>query len=166
MVLSPGACSRSMPQALTAVNAERKTEMDNIWILAQTDGSETDSGVLSTPLSYEEQTGTSTKTTADPNAPAAPVRRPFGDTYWIFLILMFVLMYFILFRGPRKKQQQHKQMVQSLQKNDRVRTIGGIIGTIVDVKDDEVTLKVDEANNTKIKIAVSAVGRNISKDKD
>lgn len=56
-------------------------------------------------------------------------------------------------------------MVQSLQKNDKIRTIGGIIGTVVDVKDDEITLKVDESNNIKIKIASSAIGKNLSKDK-
>ena len=79
---------------------------------------------------------------------------------------MFVMMYLILFRGPRKKQQQHKQMVQTLSKNDRVRTIGGIIGTVVDIKDNEITLKIDESNNTKIKVVPSAIGRNVSKDKD
>jgi len=57
-------------------------------------------------------------------------------------------------------------MVQSLQKNDKVQTIGGIIGTIVDVKEDEITLKVDESNNTKIKVSPNAIGKNISKDKD
>jgi len=56
-------------------------------------------------------------------------------------------------------------MVQTLGKNDRVRTIGGIIGTVVDIKDDEITLKVDESNNTKIKVAPSAIGKNLSKDK-
>jgi preprotein translocase subunit YajC len=79
---------------------------------------------------------------------------------------MFILMYVILFRGPRRKQQQHRQMVQTLEKNDRVRTIGGIIGTVVDVKGDEITLKVDESNNTKIKVVTSAIGKNLSKDKD
>lgn len=57
-------------------------------------------------------------------------------------------------------------MVQSLQKNDRVRTIGGIIGTVVDVKGEEVTLKVDESNNTKIKVILSAIGKNMSKDRE
>ncbi|UCF44607.1 MAG: preprotein translocase subunit YajC [Planctomycetota bacterium] len=80
-------------------------------------------------------------------------------------ILIFVVMYFFLFRGPRKKQQQHKQMVQSLERNDKVRTIGGIIGTVVDVKGDEITLKVDESNNTKIRVASSAIGKNLSKEK-
>jgi len=80
--------------------------------------------------------------------------------------LMIVLFYFILFRGPHKKQQQQKQMVQSLKKNDRVRTIGGILGTVVDIKGDEITLKVDEANNTKIRVASSAIGKKLSKDED
>jgi preprotein translocase subunit YajC len=77
---------------------------------------------------------------------------------------MFAVMYLVLFRSPRKKQQEHKQMVQSLQKNDRVRTIGGIIGTVVDIKDDEVTLKVDESTNTKIKVVASAIGKKLTKD--
>ena len=77
---------------------------------------------------------------------------------------MFVLMYVILFRGPRKKQQEHKQMMQNLAKNDRVQTIGGILGTVVDIKDDEITLKIDESNNTKLKLVRSAISRNLSKD--
>lgn len=82
----------------------------------------------------------------------------------IFIGLMFVLLYFVLFRGPRKKQQQQRQMIQSLKKNDRVRTIGGIIGTIIDIKDDEITLKVDESNNTKIKIVPGAISKNLLQD--
>ena len=53
---------------------------------------------------------------------------------------------------------------QTLAKNDKVRTIGGIIGTVVDIKDDEITLKVDESNNTKIKVLPSAIGRNVTKE--
>ena len=57
-------------------------------------------------------------------------------------------------------------MIQSLDKNDRVRTIGGIIGTVIDVKDDEVVLKVDESNNTKIRVSASSIGKNLSKDNE
>ncbi|MGB2864892.1 MAG: preprotein translocase subunit YajC [Sedimentisphaerales bacterium] len=139
--------------------------MNNIWILAQTDSSDASSGISSEPISSDEQTTTTTQ--SDSDAPAEPMTRsPFGGTQLIFLGLMFVLMYMILFRGPRKKQQQHKQMVQSLAKNDRIQTIGGIIGTVVDIKEDEITLKIDESNNTKIKILRSAIGRNMSKDKN
>jgi len=139
--------------------------MNNIWILAQAPGNEAPSAVSSESVTAEE---TTTMTVAsDPNIPASgPRGKGLFGSYGnlIFLGLMFVVMYMILFRGPRKKQQQHKQMVQSLKKNDRVRTIGGIIGTVVDIKDDEITLKVDESNNTKIKVISSAIGKNMVQD--
>ncbi|RKY09208.1 MAG: preprotein translocase subunit YajC, partial [Planctomycetota bacterium] len=72
-------------------------------------------------------------------------------------ILIFVVMYLFLFRGPRKKQAEHKKMLGSLRKSDRVRTIGGILGTVIDIRDDEVTLKVDESNNTKIKVTTGSI---------
>ncbi len=137
--------------------------MNNIWVLAQADSGQTTSGISSTPVTSEGETGTTTPSGTE--APATPQQRsPFEPTQFIFLGLMFVLMYLILFRGPRKKQQQQKQMMQALAKNDRVQTIGGIIGTVVDIKDDEITLKIDESNNTKMKIIRSAISRNMSKD--
>ena len=138
--------------------------MSNIWILAQ---NEAPSSVESEPVGAEDTAETTTSTLSDPNTPAVRPRGKgaFGPYNLIFLGVMFVLMYMILFRGPRKKQQEHKQMVQALAKNDKVRTIGGIIGTVVDIKDDEITLKVDESNNTKIKVLPSAIGRNVTKEK-
>jgi len=136
--------------------------MDNIWILAEAPGSQTPSGITSAPPSAKE---TATTVASDPNVPA-PTKTPQNPLFqYLPLILIFIVMYILLFRGPRKKQQEHKRMVQSLEKNDRVRTVGGIIGTVVDIKDDEITLKVDESNNTKIKVVSSAIGRNLSKDK-
>lgn len=139
--------------------------MNNLWILAQTEGGDAQSGITSEPVTSGEQKTTTVQSDSD-NLPVTKRPNPFGGTQIIFLALMFVLMYMILFRGPRKKQQQHKQMIQSLAKNDRIQTIGGIIGTVVDIRDDEVTLKIDESNNTKIKIIRSAIGRNMSKDKN
>ncbi len=140
--------------------------MNNVWILAQANDNEAPSTITAEPVSSEETT-TTTTVAADPNAPGArPLRKnPLGSYgNLIFLGVMFLLMYMILFRGPRKKQQQQKQMMQALTKNDKVQTIGGIIGTVVDIKDNEITLKVDESNNTKIKILRSAIGKNMSKD--
>lgn len=130
--------------------------MNNIWIL----------GVSSEPANTEE-TGTIQKTAADePNSLTAPRQAPQTPYFmWISMGMIFVVFYFLMFRGPKKKQQQHNQMVKNLQKNDKIQTVGGIFGTIVDVKDDEITLKIDEANNTKVKISHNAVGRNLSKDK-
>jgi len=138
--------------------------MRNIWILAQAPDPEAPSQISSERPTEE---GEAITQAADSNdAPVTESRRtsPTSPINFILLGLMFVVMYLLLFRGPRKKQQQHKQMVQGLEKNDRVRTIGGIIGTVVDIKGDEVTLKVDESTNTKIKVASSAIGRNLSKD--
>ncbi|MFC1738626.1 preprotein translocase subunit YajC [Planctomycetota bacterium] len=134
--------------------------MNDIWILAQAPGAENSSGVSSEPVTMEQS---QTATPPDPNAAGeSGGPRGFGQMQWILIILMFLMMYLLIFRGPRKKQQEHKKMVSTLQKNDKVRTIGGIIGTVVDIKDDEITLKVDESNNTKIKITPSAIGTNIS----
>ena len=140
--------------------------MNNLWILAQTSAEEAPSGITSAPVTSEEAETTAV-VASDHNAPTTRKEAPgLFSSPMLLLGLMFVLMYFILFRGPRKKQQQHKKMVQSLQKNDRVRTIGGIIGTVVDIKDDEITLKVDESTNTKIKIASSAIGKNLLQEKN
>ncbi len=137
--------------------------MSKVWILAQ---NEAPPSIPSEPIAAEDTAETTTTVATDPNTPGGSPRGKgvFGSYNLIFLGLMFVLMYMILFRGPRKKQQQHKQMVQALAKNDKVRTIGGIIGTVVDIKDDEITLKVDESNNTKIKVLPSAIGRNVTKE--
>jgi preprotein translocase subunit YajC len=133
--------------------------MNNIWILAQTDGNDS---ISSVPVSEEQSTTTAT---GEPNNVMPRQRQQRNPlSLWIFLPLI-LLMIFMFFRAPQKQKQQRKKLEQSLEKNDKILTIGGIIGTIVDIKDDEITLKVDESNNTKIKVRRSAIGRNISKDK-
>jgi preprotein translocase subunit YajC len=87
---------------------------------------------------------------------------PFSSLIW--MLPLIVVMYLLMFRGPKKKQKQHKKMVQALQKNDKVRTIGGILGTVIDAKDDEIILKIDESNNTKIRITPGAVSKVISSE--
>ncbi len=138
--------------------------MDYFNVLARAWAEEAPSQITSERPSAQGEAVTTVP--ADPNVPVPGTERTrqTSPLNFILLGLMFVVMYLLLFRGPRKKQQQHKQMVQQLEKNDRVRTIGGIIGTVVDVKADEITLKVDESNNTKIKVISSAISRNLSKD--
>ena len=136
--------------------------MDNIWILAQAPN-ELPSRVTSEQVTEQEQIGTITQT--DPNAVGTqrPTPKPIIPM-WLLLVFMLVMV-FMLFRGPQKQKQQRKQLDQSLEKNDKIQTIGGIIGTIVDIKDNEITLKIDESSNTKIKILRSAIGKNLSKEK-
>ena len=142
--------------------------MDSIWNVVQNSADNALVGILgvaSEPVTENQQQTTETVATgADPNlgATQTPPRSPLLQ--FAPFILIFVVMYFMLFRGPRKKQQQHKQMVQALERNDKVRTIGGILGTVIDVKENEVTLKVDESNNTKIRVLASAIAMNMSKE--
>lgn len=75
--------------------------------------------------------------------------------------MIFVLFYFLILRPEKRKQADHKTLLESIKKNDRVVTIGGIYGVVTNVLRDEdrVTLRIDEANNTKIDITFSAVSR-------
>lgn len=135
--------------------------MEHVWILAQANSEQAPSRIGSEPVQPDGEATTLVPDAPPPEAQDTATRAPLWQSM-LPLILIFVVMYFLLMRGPRKQQQKHKQMVQTLKKNDRVRTIGGIFGTVVDVKDDEIVLKVDESNNTKIRISTTAVGKNLS----
>jgi len=138
--------------------------MENLWILAQTGTPETPTRIGSEPVGTDGQSTTAAPGSPDTGPAGTPTRPSSLLTSLLPLILIFVVMYVLLLRGPRKQQQQQKQMVQSLKKNDRVRTIGGIYGTVMDVKGDEVVLKIDEATNTKIHISTTAIGKNLSQE--
>ena len=58
------------------------------------------------------------------------------------LILMFAVFYFLLIRPQRKKDKKVKDMLAALKTGDRICTIGGIYGTIMNIKDDTITLAV------------------------
>ncbi len=73
------------------------------------------------------------------------------------IFLIFIVFYFLLIRPQKKTQQEHAKMLENLQKNDEVVTSGGMHGTIVNLQDDVVTLRVDE--NTRIKVQKSSVSR-------
>ena len=62
------------------------------------------------------------------------------------MILIFVIFYFMLIRPQRKKDKQVKEMLNNLKKGDRICTIGGIYGTIINIKDDTITLAVGKDN--------------------
>jgi preprotein translocase subunit YajC len=142
------------------------TNMENMWIIAQAAPSQGQSEVPAEPVG-QNQTTTGTSASAEPNTShtgATGSSPSFSIMQFVFIAGIIVIMYFIMFREPKKRQRQQQQMIQSLKKNDKVRTIGGIIGIVVDVKGDEVTLKIDESNNTKIKVVASAIGKNISNE--
>lgn len=73
------------------------------------------------------------------------------------IALIFVIFYFLLIRPQKKNQQEHAKMLTSLQKNDEVITSGGMYGTIVNIQDDVVTLRVDD--NTRIRVQKGSISR-------
>ncbi|MDQ6995281.1 MAG: preprotein translocase subunit YajC [Mariprofundaceae bacterium] len=79
-----------------------------------------------------------------------------GDfTQLIPLIIIMVIFYFLLIRPQQKRAKEHRNMVESLKKGDKVLTNGGIYGTIMDVK--EGFLKVEIAEGVRVKIQRDAV---------
>jgi preprotein translocase subunit YajC len=71
------------------------------------------------------------------------------------LALIFVIFYFMLIRPQRKKEKDHQKMLSNMAKNDEIVTSSGIHGTIINVKDKTVTLRIDE--NVKIEIEKNCI---------
>jgi preprotein translocase subunit YajC len=73
---------------------------------------------------------------------------------WTAIILIFWL---LIIRPQRKAQQRHQAMLSALKRGDEVMTDGGIIGEVVHIKDDRITLKT--AENTRIVVARPKIAR-------
>ena len=71
------------------------------------------------------------------------------------LVIIFAIFYFMLIRPQKTREKEHQKMLGSLNKNDDVVTSGGIHGTIVNVKDKTLILRVDE--NVKMEVEKSAI---------
>jgi len=73
------------------------------------------------------------------------------------LLAVFVIMILISSMGGRKEKRRRADLMANLKKNDKVQTMGGIIGVIAEIRGDEIILRVDDATNTRIKFARSAI---------
>ena len=87
-------------------------------------------------------------------APAAPTMKD-GLVQMVPFLLIFVVFYFVLLAPMRKQQKKTKEMLSQLKKGDRVLTSGGIYGTVSQVEDQVVWVKISDT--TKVKMAKSAV---------
>ena len=85
-----------------------------------------------------------------------PRTRPFP-----LILIIGLLFYFVLLQPERKRRRQHEEMLAKLKKNDRVLVLGGIYGTVVNVNKDagDVTIKVDESSNARIRITRSSISQ-------
>ena len=82
-----------------------------------------------------------------------------GGSSMIMTLVMFgaiiLIMYFLMIRPQQKRQKEHKNMLESLRKGDKVITASGIHGTITDIDGNVMTIQI--ADNVKIQIEKSAI---------
>ncbi|GIO34896.1 MULTISPECIES: preprotein translocase subunit YajC [Paenibacillus] len=76
------------------------------------------------------------------------------------LVLMFAIFYFLLIRPQQKKQKTRNSMLSALKKGDKVVTIGGLHGTIMEISDDVVVLRVNDV--TKLTFDRNSISHAIS----
>ena len=79
-----------------------------------------------------------------------------GFMNFIPLILMFVIFYFLLIRPQQKKAKEHREMIGSLKKGDKIITSGGLYGTITGVEDNIITVEI--AEKVRVKVSRGNVG--------
>lgn len=99
---------------------------------------------------------------------AAPTTAPVGGMgqfgAFVPIILIIAVFYFIIIRPQQKQTKQRANLLSALKVNDRVQTVGGLLATVVDVRDAKVRLKIDESNNVKAWFTRSAIHRIIDDD--
>ena len=78
-----------------------------------------------------------------------------GIGFFVPFIFIFIIMYFVMFRPQKKRQEQQQKLISALKTGDRVVTNGGIHGLISNVKETTVIVKV--ADNVKIEMEKSAI---------
>jgi preprotein translocase subunit YajC len=88
-----------------------------------------------------------------------------GPLFSFMPILLIIVFFYLLIIRPGKRQEQERQaMLGALKKNDKVVTSGGLIGTVAVIKEneDEVTLKVDDNSNVRLRVTKSSIVRVLS----
>lgn len=75
----------------------------------------------------------------------------------IYIVALFALLYFLMIRPQQQRQKKHQQMISNMKVNDQVTTAGGMLGSVVKIKEDTVILRV--ADNVRIEFLKSAIAQ-------
>ena len=89
--------------------------------------------------------------------PEASGVAPGPQVMFVPIVVMFVIFYVLVFRPQSKTRKEHEQMLKGLKKSDEVVTTGGIFGTVVNVKPESITLRIDD--NVRVEVEPSAIVR-------
>ncbi|MCC6661270.1 MAG: preprotein translocase subunit YajC [Phycisphaerales bacterium] len=91
---------------------------------------------------------------------------PFGGFTFLPVLVILVVMILITSMSGRKEKKRRAAILAGVGKNDRVQTVGGIIGTVVELTETEMVLRVDEAANTRVRFARSALQQVLRSSRD
>lgn len=80
----------------------------------------------------------------------AATQQPSMLASFIPLILIFLIFYFLLIRPQQKKQKEHKVLLDSIQRGDEILSSGGIIGKVIKVDNDKLTVEISKGVNVNI----------------
>lgn len=86
---------------------------------------------------------------AEPAAAAANQAQPGGANFIIMMIGMIVIFYFLLIRPQQKRAKEHREMINAISKGDEISTNGGLLGKIVELNDQYITLEIAEGVQVK-----------------
>jgi len=75
-------------------------------------------------------------------------------TGFLPFIVIILIFYFLIIRPQQKRQKEHKELLESLAKNDKVFTSSGIYGTILNLDENKVILKISEVKGEAVKVEV------------
>jgi preprotein translocase subunit YajC len=100
--------------------------------------------------------------TAYAQAPGGSMFDQTAMVQFLPLVLIFVVFYFLLIRPQQKKQKDHRSMLDTLRRGDRVVTGGGIVGTVSKVVSPE-EVEVDIAQNVRVRIVRSTISSVLAK---
>ena len=92
-------------------------------------------------------------------APAAGAQGA-GSGFWIMIILVFAVMWFFMIRPQRKQQKELEKFRSELKKGDKVVTAGGIFGTVAEIQDRSILIKVD--GEVKLRVDKNSILRDYS----
>jgi preprotein translocase subunit YajC len=77
---------------------------------------------------------------------------------WIVVPFVLIIMVFTMF-GQRRERKKRTALMESIKRHDEVQTIGGIIGSVVEINDDTVILKIDENSSVRMTVSKSAIAQ-------
>lgn len=82
------------------------------------------------------------------------------------VVLIILIFNFLIVRPEKRRQNEHRRLLEHLKKNDRVVTVGGVYGVVTNVQRDQdsVTLRIDDDNNTKMRVTFSAIHKVLTDD--